>query len=173
VVPRKDHRTLVDALARLTQYDWRGVCVGSLEADPACASGLRKAITDAVIGDRVELTGELGDTALNERYALADLFVLPTRYEGFGMAFTEAVARGVPVIAGDGGAVREAVPAEAARFVPPGDPDALARVLAGFMADADERAALRAGARAGRERLADWRGQARHLKQALDSFRDA
>lgn len=173
VIPRKDHASLVEALAGLTDYDWRCICAGSLEADPACAGTLRAGIRDAGIEDRVELTGELGDDALNERYAAADLFVLPTRYEGYGMALTEAVARGIPVIVGDGGAVREAVPAEAARFVEPGDVTGLSQALAAFMGDADERAELRAGARAARERLPDWRGQARRLKQVIDAFRDA
>lgn len=171
VTPRKDHRTLVGALARLMDRDWRCVCAGSLEADPACAQALRQAVVDRGVSGRVELTGELDEAALEQRYAAADLFVVPTRYEGFGMAFTEAVAHGLPVIGGDGGAVRETLPAEAARLVPPGDESALADSLAAFMDDPNERSRLREGALAARERLPDWAGQARRLMEAVEALR--
>ena len=53
--------------------------------------------------------GELGEAALDQRYEAADVFVLPTRHEGYGMAVAEAVARGLPVISTPTGAIPELV----------------------------------------------------------------
>ena len=172
LTPRKDHQTLLVALARLGRYRWRAVFAGPLDADPECARCVRAAIHDYQLSDRVELTGALGDEALAARYADTDLFVLPTRYEGYGMALTEALARGVPVIAGDGGAVRETVPAAGARLVPPGDGAALAECLERFMTDGQERAALRAGAQSAREALPRWPDQARRLMAIIQAVHD-
>ena len=173
LTPRKDHQTLLAALARLGDYAWHCACAGPMDADPACTRGVRNAIRDDELDDRIELTGPLDEDALAARYANADLFVLPTRYEGYGMAFTEALARGVPIVAGDGGAVRETVPAAGARLVQPGDVAALAENLERFMVDPDERRALRAGARAARDSLPRWPDQARRLMALVQEVRDA
>src|SRR5690606_38584498 len=79
--------------------------------------------------DRILLLGALSEPALAAEYDHATLFVLPSHFEGFGMAFTEAMARGLPIVACDGGAVTTTVPAEIGVFVAPGDADALAERL--------------------------------------------
>jgi len=77
----------------------------------------------------VHLLGALSDAALADEYDKATLFVLPSHFEGYGMAFTEAMARGLPVVACEGGAVTATVPADAGVFVKPGDAKALASSL--------------------------------------------
>jgi glycosyltransferase involved in cell wall biosynthesis len=116
--------------------------------DPSFVAGL---------GDGVELTGPLTPAELDATYARADLLVLASQAETYGMVVTEALARGLPVIASDVGGVREALGHEAGVLVPSGDVVALADALRHWLTDPAHRAALRAAARARRDSLGDWR----------------
>ena len=98
----------------------------------------------------------------------ADLFVLPSRYEGFGMAFTEAIAHGIPVVGTTAGAIPEAVPTGAGMLVPPDDVDALAGTLRRLIERPDERARLAAGARAAAAGLMTWAEAGRRFAHVLD-----
>ena len=93
-------------------------------------------------------------------------FVLPSRFEGYGMAYAEAIAHGVPVVGTTAGAIPETVPAEAGVLVPSDDRAALAAVLRRLIADSGERARLAAGARA--VRFPSWREQAARFARLLE-----
>ena len=168
VVPRKGHETLVDALSTLRSLDWRLTCVGSLDRDPECADRVRARIERCHLADRVILEGELDDEVVGQRYDGADLFVLPTFYEGYGMAVAEALACGIPVVSTATGNIPDLVADEAGILVPPGDPTALARVLGAVMTTEGLHQRLRAGARRSRERLPTWDAAAGTLSGALD-----
>ncbi|HVT55638.1 MAG TPA: glycosyltransferase family 4 protein [Xanthobacteraceae bacterium] len=129
VTPRKGFDTLVAALSKLADLEWECRIAGSLDRDPEAAENLKKQIASADLQERVRLLGSLSDEALNDEYDRAMLFVLPSHFEGYGMAFTEALARGLPIVACEGGAVTTTVPADAGVFVRAGDADALASTL--------------------------------------------
>lgn len=129
VTPRKGFDTLVAALSQLSDLAWECRIAGSLDRDPQAAENLRKQIAGCNLQDRVHLLGSLSDEVLNDEYDRAMFFVLPSHFEGYGMAFTEALARGLPVVACEGGAVTTTVPASAGVFVQPGDAKALAEKL--------------------------------------------
>jgi glycosyltransferase involved in cell wall biosynthesis len=83
------------------------------------------------------ITGEVPDTdAVRDEYRAADIFCLPSLQEGFGIAFLEAMASGLPIVACRSAAVPEVVPdGEAGLLVPPDDPKALARALIRLLSD--------------------------------------
>ena len=147
VIPGKGHDVLVDALARIDELAWTCTCVGTLERD--------RAFADRVRHDRVDFVGARVEAALDECYAGADLLVLPSRAESYGMVITEALARGVPVIASDVGGVPEAL-GNGGILVTPDDAGALAEALRAWLTDADLRARLRAAARERRAALQPW-----------------
>jgi glycosyltransferase involved in cell wall biosynthesis len=153
---RKGHAVLLQALAGLKALDWTLHCVGSAQRDPTTADQLRRASTELGLAERVLWHGELDDAALAAHYAAADLFVLPSFHEGYGMALAEALARGLPVVAAAGGAVVDTVPPQAGLLVPPGDAAALRQALARFMGEPDLAARLRDGARAASAELPRW-----------------
>ncbi len=167
VVPRKGHDVLLDALAPLLDLPWRLVCVGSLARDPVWVERLVQRVRRHDLDDRIIFTGELEDAAVADHYAAADAFVLATHHEGYGMAFTEALARGLPVIGTSAGAVPDTVPDEAGILVDPGDPAALREVLSRLIEDGNLRAALGAGARRARRTLPTWTDAAARFDAAL------
>jgi glycosyltransferase involved in cell wall biosynthesis len=156
LTPGKGHDVLLDALARVDDLAWECTCAGSLVRDPACADAIR-----ARAPERVRFAGPLTGADLERAYAAADLLVLPSRAESYGMVITEALARGVPVLASDVGGVSEALGhgddgTRPGLLVPLGDPDALAAALRAWLGDGDLRERLRRVARERRATLRAW-----------------
>ena len=170
VVPRKGQDVLVRALARLRHIRWSCVCAGSLDRAPAFASTVRALAADEELADRVAFTGECGQQALDDLYHSASLFVLPSHHEGYGMALTEALAHGLPIVSTTGGAVPQTVPAAAAILVTPGDEaalgDALGHLLAG-PAGASRRDRMASAARVHALSLPTWDEAARAFARAI------
>src|SRR5262249_51951188 len=124
VVPRKAHALLVAALAPLVAERWHLTIVGPTNRSAAALSALTQAIDAGGLDGRVSLVGAVARHRLGAYYARADAFVLPSLYEGYGMALGEAMACGLPILCTTGGAAAETVPEGAARKGPPGGPAA-------------------------------------------------
>lgn len=156
LTPRKGHDVLLQALARLMDRDWRLTLAGSAELDTAWAARIRAMIVNGDMADRIESRGVLKGAALDRCYDSGDVFVLASRYEGYGMVLAEALAHGLPIVATTGGAIPFTVPPDAGLLVPPDDVPALAVALARVMDAPEARATLAAGARRARDGLPDW-----------------
>jgi glycosyltransferase involved in cell wall biosynthesis len=161
VTPDKGHDVLLDALATATDLPWRCVCVGSLEREPVFADGVLHRARDRGLGERVRFPGPRTGPQLDRAYASADLLVLASHAETYGMVVTEALARGLPVLAAEVGGVAEAVGhgedgTRPALLVPPGDPAALGAALRAWLGDAALRERLRRAARQRRRSLRGW-----------------
>ncbi|HEX2479102.1 MAG TPA: glycosyltransferase family 4 protein, partial [Geminicoccaceae bacterium] len=153
LTPRKAHAVLLQALHGLRDLDWHLTCVGSAERDPVCARSITAAIDRLGLRQRVSLIGEQPESDLAPFYDRADLFVLPSYHEGYGMVLAEALARGLPVVSTSAGAIPDTVPEDAGLLVPPGDARALAGALRQVIRGPELRAKLSAGARAARRNL--------------------
>jgi glycosyltransferase involved in cell wall biosynthesis len=161
VIPGKGHDVLIDALATLTGLRWRCLCVGSLERDPIFVERLRRRVLSGGMDDRVRFAGPQTGAELAGSYRAADVLVLPSRAETYGMVVAEALARGLPVVASDVGGVPEALGhgADDVRpglLVPPDDAAALGDALRAWLEDTGMRRRLRRAARERRESLAGW-----------------
>jgi glycosyltransferase involved in cell wall biosynthesis len=160
VIPGKGHDVLLDALATLAELCWDCLCIGSIDRDPVFAEQLKRRVQDEGLGDRVRFTGPRSGMDLDRSYASADLLVLPSRSETYGMVVTEALARGLPVLAADVGGVAEALGRgtdgiRPGLLLPPDDPAAFAAALRTWLGDPEVRLGWR---RAARERRASLRG---------------
>jgi len=160
VVHGKGHDTLLDALATMTDLHWDCLCVGSLEREPFVES-LRRRVSDSGLADRVCFAGPQTGAELERCYESADLLVLASRAESYGMVVTEALGHGLPVVATDVGGVAEALGrstdgARPGRLVPSADPAALAEALRAWLGDEDVRVAWRRAARERRASLIRW-----------------
>ncbi|MFD7811627.1 glycosyltransferase family 4 protein [Streptomyces sp. NPDC059785] len=176
VTPRKGQHRLVEALATVTDLPWSCVLVGGLGHDPEYVAELRELIDEFGLGDRLHLAGPQAGAELDASYAAADLMVLTSYAETYGMAVTEALARGIPVLATDVGGLPEAVGRAPdggvpGILVPPENPAALAAELRGWFGEADVRRRLKAAARARRAALDGWAATARTLATVLSRLR--
>ena len=158
---------LADALGRVADLDWSCRVVGPLDREPELVSRLR-----ATLAPRVQVVGPRGREALSRAYAAADLVVVPTLTESFGIVVVEALAHGVPVVASDVGGVPEAVGRAAdgrlpGALVPAGDAGALADALRTWWTRTDLRSAWRAAAESRRGAVAGWDATAARVEKAL------
>ena len=168
VHPGKGHEMLLEALAAVHCQAWRLTCAGSLTRHPKTADRVRAMVTNLGLEDRVSLVGDLGGSALAARYDVADVFVLATQQETYGMAVAEALARGLPVVATMTGAIPDLVGDGAGLLVPVGDTPALVEALSRVLDDADLRASLAESARRVRQRLPTWDEPSGQMAAALD-----
>jgi len=167
IVPRKGYDLLVEALAGMLDLPWHLTIVGEAR-DRAAADQLRAAIEHHRLTPRVSLVGAVQPSRLTGLYGASDLFVLPSRYEGFGMAYAEAIAHGLPVIGTTAGAIPETVSVEVGILVPPDDVAALAAALRRLIENAEDRAQLAAGARKAAESLPTWAESAKLFSDAIE-----
>lgn len=155
LTPRKGHDLLLQALAGLRALPWRLVCAGAAR-DTDWSEALLRQLRAGGLEERVSFVGEVGEAELADLYAAADLFVLPSHLEGYGMALAEALARGLPLVTTPAAAIVETLPSDCLRLVPPGDAAALAAVLEELLGNPAARQRLREGARRARASLPDW-----------------
>jgi glycosyltransferase involved in cell wall biosynthesis len=168
----KGQDLLVEALAELGDLDWHCVLAGPLDRDPDFVDELRTRITQLGYGRRFRLAGVLAGAALSRAYTTADLLVAPSRSETYGMAVTEALAHGVPVIAAAAGGLPEALGSGAdggcpGQLIPCDDPAALAAAIRVWLGDEQHRHRLRAAARQRRLSLRGWSETTREIASAL------
>ena len=161
VTPGKGHDLLLEGLSAASDLSWRCACVGSLDRDPAFAAEVLRRARERGLQDRVRFPGPRTGAQLGRAYASADLLVLASRAETYGMVVAEALARGLPVLAADAGGVREALGhgeagARPGLLVASGDAAALGAALRRWLGDAELRARLRGAARERRASLRGW-----------------
>jgi glycosyltransferase involved in cell wall biosynthesis len=162
---RKGQDLLIEALSMISELPWACNLVGALERSPEFATKIRSQIALHGFQHRVHLLGSVPD--LGPFYERADIFVLASRNEGYGMVFAEAMQQGLPIIATIAGAIPETVPRTAGLLVPPDDANALASALGRLIINPSERARYAAGARAAAASLESWRDTASQVAEVL------
>ncbi|MFE1173878.1 glycosyltransferase family 4 protein [Streptomyces sp. NPDC058773] len=176
VTPRKGQHRLIDALAGVAELPWRCACVGALGRDPGYVAQLRGQVSEFGLDDRITFTGPRAGADLEASYAAADLLVLTSYAETYGMVVTEALARGIPVLATAVDGVPEAVGRAPdggvpGLLVPPGRPEALTEALRGWLGDPQLRDRIRSSARARRAMLEGWEMTSHSLAGVLERLR--
>lgn len=184
LLPNKDQLLVVEALARLQDLDWTAALIGADQADPGYAGHVREAAARLGLVGRLKFTGELSGATLETEWSRADLSLLVSRAEAFGMAVTESLARGIPVVVRAGTGAVEALGPRISRpgdsehptlpgtVVPltPGGPESpgeLAAVVRRWLQDPRLRSEWRSAALNARTRLPDWQHTARTVLEAV------
>lgn len=160
IVPGKGHDVLVAALATLADLPWRLMIAGDAGRDRTTAAKIKGDIARLGLADRIALLGAVAPARLAELYRAADVFVLASRFESYGMAYAEAIAYGLPTIGTTAGAIPDTLPEGCAVLVKPDDVSALADALRLLIADGAERQKLSSAARAAAMGFPTWRDSA-------------
>jgi glycosyltransferase involved in cell wall biosynthesis len=172
VGPDKGQDVLLDALTTLGDLAWSCRLVGPVDRDPAFVDRLQRQVDAHGLSGRVSFTGPLPRAAVEAALQDADLLVVPSRLETYGMVATEGLAHGLPVVAARTGGLVEALGVTAdgrvpGLLVPPGDSRALAESLRRWLEDATWRSQLRAAVSLRRAQLSDWSRTAQDVRGAL------
>jgi glycosyltransferase involved in cell wall biosynthesis len=168
LVPRKGFDVLIAALATLTDLPWHLTVAGDRTRDPAHAAQLDSDIARHRLGDRVAVLGAVPDSRIADLYGSSDVFVLASHFEGYGMAFAEALAHGLPVIGTTAGAIPDTVPQGAGVLVPPDDAQAMATALRRLIENPAARHEISACARGACASLQSWSDSAKLFAQAIE-----
>jgi glycosyltransferase involved in cell wall biosynthesis len=168
----KGHRGVLEALRRLRRVPgWTWWVTGGAQrpGEAAYRDRLVTAAEDLGVAARVRWLGERAD--VRRVLAAADLYCQVNRSpEPFGIAYVEALAAGLPVVAARAGGAAEIVDDSCGMLVPAGDPAALASALARLIADASLRATLGRGGPARARRLSSPATQIEALARALEDI---
>jgi len=170
IVPRKGFDVLIAALAALTDLPWQLTIAGDRTRALQTAALLDADIAHHNLGARVTVLGAVPPERLRTLYANVDIFVLASRFEGYGMAYSEAIAHGIPVVGTNVGAIPDTVPAGAGLLVPPDNVDALAYTLRRLMENPGERKKMAAAARAAAAQLPTWRDAAAVVSLVIEDL---
>lgn len=167
ITPRKGYDVLVAALASVRDLNWRLTIVGDRQRDPSTSTQLEADIARFALQSRITFAGAVSRARLEALYDGADLFVLASRFEGYGMAFADAMARSLPIIGTTAGAIPDTVPP--ALLVRPDDAPALAAALRRVIGHPAIRARLGAAAQEAASALPTWAASAKLMAQALEN----
>jgi glycosyltransferase involved in cell wall biosynthesis len=169
IVPRKGYDVLIAGLATLAELPWRLKIAGDKDRDRATAKEIESDIARFKLSNRIALLGAVASDRLAELYRASDLFVLASRFEGYGMAYTEAMTYGLPIIGTNAGAIPDTLPGNAAILVEPDDVPALTSALRRLVSEKSERQRFSIAARAAAARLPTWRESATLFAGAIEA----
>ena len=169
LLPNKDQIFFVDALARIKDLAWTAALVGSTKADPLYAAAVRERILRNGLEKRVETTGELSGPALEEQWLRADLSLLISHSESFGMVVQESLAHGIPAVVRKGTGAVEALGAHGAgeAIDLTAGIGSLEKLLRRWLGDPALREGWRAAAEAASSALPRWEDTAREVLRAV------
>ena len=168
LTPRKGYGVLIDAMNEVRDLPWRATIAGSLDRSPETAALVRRKLSEYGFEERVRLAGQLDEANLSRLYSSADIFALASFYEGYGMAYAEAMAHGLPIVASGEGAVRDTVPDAAGFVCAAGDVAAFAEALRVLLSNSALRQEKAEGAWQHGQSLPDWAHTADTIARVLE-----
>lgn len=170
IISRKGFDILIKALEPLNAMPWSLSIVGDTTRDVKAYSDLLDSITFFDLQDRIHIHGVVDDVCLDSLYRGADGFVLASLFEGYGMAYAEALSYALPVIGTSGGAIIQTVPDSAGILTPPGDIPSLTEALRMVMSDRSQRERLSLGAQEAASKLPTWPESAKIFADAIQTY---
>jgi glycosyltransferase involved in cell wall biosynthesis len=167
VSARKGYDVMIQALAPLADRDWTLTIAGATDRAPHVVEELQRLVAARGLERRIEFSGAVSDADLESLFNTADLFLMASHYEGYGMVLAEAMAHGLPIVTTTGGAAAETVPDDAALKAAPGDIDALGAAIARALDDATLRQQLSDASWKAGQNLPRWNDTAARVAGAL------
>lgn len=172
VTPRKGVDTLVEAVGTVEACNL--TIAGSLTTDRSYAERIRRRSDKLGIADSVTFAGEVSDAELGAILRNSHAVAVPSRHEGYGIAYLEGMSFGLPAIATTAGGASEIITDGKTGFlVEPDDPDAVAEAIRSLTHDRSRLARMGKAARRRFERQPDWSGVATGVEEYLRRLKEA
>ncbi|MEW6178422.1 MAG: glycosyltransferase family 4 protein [Chloroflexota bacterium] len=147
-IPRKGLDVLVSALGNLQSFNWCLMMVGRTDLNPSYQRKILKLIKRSGLSGRITIYGPLPDEQLVKVWQKADVLIVPSQYEGFGIVYLEAMRFGVIPVAGSNGAAGEIIQSGVNGFlVDPESPHELSVILKNLLEEPQKIPALKQAAR--------------------------
>lgn len=148
VIRRKGLHHVLEALTAFSSEQWDLSVVGRLDVDESYTGEIKELIRTYRLEDRVTLYGPLPDREIIRLLRNGDLLAMPSSYEGYGIAYLEGMAFGLPAIGTTSGAAHEIITHhENGWLIPPGDVPAIRQILTSISGDLDRLLAMSRSAR--------------------------
>ncbi len=170
LIERKGHFFLIDALAGLKHLEWELDCFGMLDEHSDLYKTLMQKIADHKMQDRITFHGSVSDDEIEHAYSQSHIFVLPSLFEGYGMAYAEAIVRGLPVIGTTAGAIPDTVPQSCGILVEPENTIELQNAIETLLTDKDQLNQFRLGVQASANDFPTWESSAKKFKEILEHW---
>jgi glycosyltransferase involved in cell wall biosynthesis len=161
--PIKAQDILIRSLNRITDRDWTLHLYGDKDRDKEYSAMVNSLIKEFHLKKRVIMHGIAGRDEITAIFLDADLFVMPSLFESYGMALTESLAHGIPVVTTRTGNIPVTVPAGMGIFVEPGNEQQLADAIRSLLDDPAKYTSLCADA-------SQYHLRARSWEQAVTEF---
>jgi len=171
LIPRKGLHTLLDALASLDKERWRLTVAGSPRVDTAYTVRIQSQIERLNLKRNVILVGPVSASELADLYANHQLLAVPSSYEGYGIAYMEAMGFGIPCVATRAGGASEIITDGINGFlINPGDAIALAGCVQSVVADRTLLTKLSLAARQRFDEHPPWEASMKSARSFLQRF---
>jgi glycosyltransferase involved in cell wall biosynthesis len=154
---------LVRGLSMLTAWNWTMHLFGDMEREPGYTTAIRLLIQQLKMENRIFMHGIAGRHEISRIYLNADLFVMPSLFESYGMALTESLAHGIPVVTTTAGNIPDTIPAGMGLLTEPANAGQLAEAIRSLFDEPSKYFALCSAA-------SQYYRQARSWDQAVAEF---
>lgn len=172
LIPRKGLHVLLEALKELPAAGWKLTVVGDGRVNPSYADAIGHLVSRNGLEKNVHFTGILGDHELADRIKASHLIAMPSSYEGYGIAYLEAMGFGLPAIGTTAGAAGETVTHGRDGFlIMPGDSGSLAGYLGDVLHDRQRLLEMSLAARERYLRHPTWDDSMNNIRAFLADFR--
>jgi glycosyltransferase involved in cell wall biosynthesis len=168
LIPRKGLHTLIEGLAQLRPENWVLDVVGRQDIDPDYTRGVKTHIRKYGMENRIRLHGSLPDAKLQQVLSRAQVFIVVSSYEGYGIMYLEGMSFGLPAIASTGGGAHEIVQdGKTGRLVKPGDAAGIATAVHDYCHDRKLLHAHSLGARSAFDTFPTWQQTGKTIRSFL------
>lgn len=170
IIPRKGFGILIESLATLKDLPWSLSIVGDTTRDPSAYADLLRTIVHFELQDRIQIHGVIDHAQLDSLYRKSDGFVLASLFEGYGMAYAEALSYALPIVGTSGGATAQTVPNSAGILTPPGDVSSLTAAMKLLMSDRKRHEQFSLGAQEAAKKLPTWPESAKVFADVIQVY---
>ena len=168
----KDQLLLVRAINKLRYNKWTLHMYGNTNTEKPYVTRLKSIIANKKMNDRILLHDSIDRNNISEAFLASDLFVLPSRFETYGMVLTEALAHGLPVVTTNSGNIPDTVPQTMGVFTEPGNLDSLVSAITLLFTNSQHYQSLCMAASGYYRQAKTWQNSLDMLERLITDIRD-